>query len=93
MSKWSRGRTAEVLAGLVLVASLGACAPPDTIYTTKGWYLEKPRSLFSWGPRLYKGPLSYDQCEQKRKELPDSTAEQMLCIQLFTAPGPYGPYQ
>ena len=53
---------------------------------------EAPRIFLSWGPRIYKGPMTYEACEAERKALPESTAEIMLCIKEFAAPGPYGPY-
>ncbi len=86
-------RALKVLFGLSFAAALSACAPPDTIYTQPGWYLEKPRIFFSWGPRIFKGPMTYEACEVERKALPESTAENMLCIKEFAKPGPYGPYQ
>jgi hypothetical protein len=80
-------------AGLVLVTLgvvAGGCAQPDAVYTGPGWYLEKPRQLFMTVPQLFKGPMSYDECEIERKKLPDRTAELMLCTRELTQPGPYG---
>jgi hypothetical protein len=86
-------RASKIVFALSLAATLSACGPPDTIYTQPGWYLEKPRQLFAWGPRLFKGPMTYEACEVERKALPVSTADNMLCIKEFGTPGPYGPYQ
>jgi len=85
-------RALKVVFGLMLGLGLAACAPPDTIYSQPGWYLEQPRGLFSWGPRIYKGPMTYEACEVERKALPETTADRMLCIKEYTKPGPYGPY-
>jgi hypothetical protein len=76
---------AGLVPGLFLVA-LGGCAQPNTVYSGPGWYLEKPRQLFTISPQLFKGPMAYDQCEIERKKLPESTAERMLCNRELMAP-------
>jgi hypothetical protein len=80
------------LAGCLLALSQAACTPNNIPYTGPGWYLEKPRQTSLWGPHVFKGPMSYDECEAERTKLPERTAEEMLCIR-ETVPIPkYGPY-
>ena len=83
-----------VLAGLGLMAMLGACGTygPTSMYSTPGWYLEKPRLMLAAGPEIFAGPMTYDECETKRTSLPASTSSNLLCIMEKTKPGPYGPY-
>jgi hypothetical protein len=84
----------SVLAGLGLVLALGACGTygPTNMYSTPGWYLEKPRMLLAAGPEIFAGPMSYDDCEAKRTSLPGTTPSDLLCINEKTKPGPYGPF-
>ncbi|HEY2875350.1 MAG TPA: hypothetical protein VGJ56_25715 [Reyranella sp.] len=88
MSQWS------VVAGLGLMLALGACGTygPTNMYSTPGWYLEKPRLMMVAGPEIFAGPMSYDDCEAKRTSFPASTSSNLLCIMEKTKPGPYGPY-
>lgn len=94
MSKRSIRRAAEVLGALGLLTLMAACskAPNEVAYTKPGWYLEKPRFLVLTGPQIFGGPFTYDECETARKKLPDTTREQMLCIEEYTKPGKFGPY-
>jgi hypothetical protein len=85
----------SVLAGLGLMAVLGACSgsrSPDVAYTAPGWYLEKPRFVLALGPEIFAGPMNYDDCEAKRTSFPPSTAVNLLCIMEKTKPGKFGPY-
>ncbi len=81
-------RSMLLVAGLVVVAA--GCAQQDNPYSGPGWYLEKPRQLFQVAPRIFKGPMTYDQCEIERSKLPASTAENMLCNRELEKPGPAG---
>ncbi|SJZ32674.1 hypothetical protein SAMN02745126_00374 [Enhydrobacter aerosaccus] len=94
MSKRSFGRLAEVLGGLGLFALLAACSSnaKEVAFTTPGWYLEKPRLISIWGPQLFGGPFTYDQCEAERMKLPQTTSDEMLCVNELVKPGKYGPY-
>ena len=60
----------SVLTGLGLMAVLGACGTygPTNMYSTPGWYLEKPRLMLAAGPEIFAGPMSYDACEAKRSQ-------------------------
>ncbi len=94
MSTRSIGRLADVLGGLGLLSAVAACstAPKEVAYTTPGWYLEKPRLISAVGPQIFGGPFTYEQCETERVKLPQTTADQMLCIKELVKPGKYGPY-
>jgi hypothetical protein len=95
MSKRSIGRMVQILSAAALACTLGACAKSEVArlsYAGPGWYLEKPKLILASGPQIFGGPFTYDQCELKRKQLPESTAELMLCNRELVAPGPYGPY-
>lgn len=84
----------SVLAGLGLMVALGACGSrsPSVAYTAPGWYLEKPRFMLAFGPEIFAGPMSYDDCEGKRTSLPGTTSANLLCIMEKTRPGTFGPY-
>jgi hypothetical protein len=84
----------SVLAGLGLMAALGACATTSqqVAYTSPGWYLERPRLIVTRGPEIFGGPFSYEDCEARRTALPPSTAVNMICINEKTKPSWSGPY-
>jgi hypothetical protein len=82
------------LASLGLATMLGACGTygPTNMYTTPGWYLERPRLLLAAGPEIFAGPMSYDDCEARRTSFPPPTPDSLLCIMEKAKPGPYGLY-
>ena len=84
----------SVLASVGLMMVLGACNTygPTNMFTTPGWYLERPRLMMVAGPEIFAGPMSYDECEVKRTTFPATTASNLLCINEKTKPGPYGPF-
>ncbi|HEY4171231.1 MAG TPA: hypothetical protein VGM96_30845 [Reyranella sp.] len=84
----------SVLAGLGLMMVLSACNRygPTAMFTTPGWYLERPRLMMVAGPEIFAGPMTYDECEAKRTMLPATTASDLLCIMEKFKPGPYGPF-
>jgi hypothetical protein len=92
MSKRSIAWLAEILAGLAVFSTLGACGGSKVAYSGPGWYLEKPRQLVATGPQLFAGPFSYDQCEAERLKLTQPTASNMLCINELVPPPKWGPY-
>jgi hypothetical protein len=86
-----------MLVGLALAMALGGCAfftdkQVATPAWTSGWYLERPRLLLVSGPRIFGGPFTYEQCEAKRMEFDQRTAQGLLCIMEKSSPGAYGPY-
>jgi hypothetical protein len=84
----------SVLAGLGLMAVLGACSKtsPDVAYSSPGWYLERPRLIVTMGPEIFAGPFSYEDCEAKRTSLPPDAAVNLICIMEKTKPSKSGPY-
>ena len=72
----------SVVAGLGLMMVLGACGTygPTNMYTTPGWYLEKPRFMMAAGPEIFAGPMTYDDCEAKR------ASSGVLALQLHAGP-------
>src|SRR5262249_34056194 len=50
----------SVVLGLGLVLALGACGTygPTNMYSTPGWYLEKPRLMLAAGPEIFAGPMT-----------------------------------
>ncbi|HLG47973.1 MAG TPA: hypothetical protein VKY24_17150 [Reyranella sp.] len=84
----------SVAAGLGLMLVLAGCNRygPSVMFTTPGWYLERPRLMMVAGPEIFAGPMTYDECEAKRATFPATTASDLLCINEKTKPGPYGPF-
>lgn len=61
---------------------LAACSQPIA-WNGPGWYLEMPHSIVV-GSDFYAGPMSYDECEDRRKK--EEVASRMLCMRYLTKP-------
>ena len=89
MSERSIFRAPAVLAALALASGLAACSQgPSDAYRGPGWYLQRPYIVIAGGPSTVGGPFTYDECEAKRMQLPNS--ENYLCSREIKKPQKFG---